>query len=53
MLNKSKLADYIGINQSLLRQYSSNLISASDERLKLIEDGIHRLADELNTVKFS
>lgn len=53
MLNKSKLAEYIGINTSLMRQYSSNLISASDERLKLIEDGVHRLADELKTVKFS
>lgn len=47
MLNASAFARYIGINDSLLRQYRSGAATLSDKQLKKIEAGIHKLGTEL------
>jgi predicted RNase H-like HicB family nuclease len=54
MINKSKFAEYIGINPSLLRRYSNDAeLYVSDERVKQIEKGIHKLAKDLSSISFS
>ena len=53
MINKSEFARYIGINPSLLRQYSHGLCYVSDERMKKIQDGLHKLAKDLSLVVFA
>lgn len=54
MFNKSKLADYLGINQSLLRRMSKEKnVELSDKKAKQIEIGLHRLADELKEIHFA
>lgn len=51
MLNVSALARYLGINESLLRQYRSGNAPISDRQLEKIEDGIHRLGSELAALR--
>lgn len=52
-INKSSLAKRMGINSSLLSQYTSDKPAyVSVERIKNIEQEIHRLAEELKTVVF-
>ncbi|XOD69315.1 MAG: type II toxin-antitoxin system HicB family antitoxin [Flavobacteriales bacterium AspAUS03] len=50
VINKTAFAKYIGINPILFRQYTKKLVPISDQRMRKITEGIHRLADELNTV---
>lgn len=52
-ISKSALADRLGINRSLFRQYTSGLASLSDKRVKVISDGLHDIADELNSVSLA
>lgn len=52
MFNVSELANYIGINSSLLRRYKQGLAFASADQKRKIENGIHLLAKKLGTVKF-
>ena len=46
MLNVSAFARYLGINETLLRQYKQGGTYISDSQLKRIEDGIHTLGNE-------
>lgn len=50
MINKSAFAKYLGINQSLFRKYTSGLAKASDDRVKQINEGLHRLGEELSAI---
>lgn len=52
MFNVSELANYLGINSSLLRRYKQGLAFASSDQKKKIENGIQALANKLSTVKF-
>lgn len=47
MLNVSALGRYLGINESLMRQYRKGDTPISDKQLEKIEAGIHRLGVEL------
>ncbi len=47
MFNVSALGRYLGINDSLMRQYRSGATQISDKQLEKIEAGIHRLGTEL------
>lgn len=52
MINKSKFAEMININSSLLRQYSSNKeVYVSEERAKEIEKGLHSLGEQLQSIR--
>jgi len=52
-INKSSLARRMGINSSLLSQYTSDKPAyVSIERIKNIEKEIHKLAEELKAVSF-
>ena len=51
MFNVSALGRYLGINDSLMRQYRRGDTHISDKQLKKIEDGIHRLATELAALR--
>lgn len=51
VLNASALARRLGINESLMRQYKAGHTYISDSQLKKIEDGIHRLGNELARLK--
>lgn len=51
MLNVSALGRYLGINDSLMRQYRSGSAQISDKQLEKIEAGIHRLGTELATLR--
>lgn len=51
MLNVSALGRYMGINDSLMRQYKKGDTPISDVQLKKIESGLHRFADELAALK--
>lgn len=53
MLNKSEFANYIGMNASMMRKISSGLIALSDGKARLIQEGLHRLAKDLNQIHFS
>jgi len=50
MLNASALGRYLGINDSLMRQYR-NGANISDKQLEKIEAGIHRLGSELAALR--
>lgn len=52
MINKSEFAKYIGINESLMRQYSRGITNVSDDRMLKIQNGLHRLASDLKRVSF-
>ena len=51
MFNVSALARYLGINDSLMRQYRSGAAQISDKQLQKIEAGIHRLGSELAALR--
>lgn len=48
----SVLAEKANINASLMRQYVSGKAAASEERLRLIQNTIHKLGEELLSVSF-
>ncbi len=50
MLNISKVADYIGINSSQMRQYASGKRNPSEKQALLIQNSIHKLADSLKRI---
>ena len=50
MLNISKVADYIGINSSQMRQYASGKRNPSEKQALLIQNSIHKLADNLKRI---
>ena len=49
-LKISKIADYAGLNPSLLRHYKAQTKFPSAEQVKRIETAVHRLANELKQV---
>lgn len=49
-LKISKVAEYAGINASLLRQYASQVKYPSAAQAKKIEDTIHHLAEQMMQV---
>ncbi len=52
IINKTKFAERLNINSSLLRQYASKgHIYVSLERAKEIEKGLHSLGEELQAVR--
>ncbi|MDE6280109.1 MAG: hypothetical protein K2M05_09080 [Paramuribaculum sp.] len=51
MLNVSALGRYLGINDSLMRQYRNGSAQISDKQLEKIEAGIHRLGLELAALR--
>lgn len=46
MLNVSAFARYLGINETLMRQYKKGNTYISDVQLQKIEDGLHRLGSD-------
>lgn len=49
VINKSAFAEnYLHMNTSLFRQYTKGLASISSDKLKVISEGLHKLADEIN-----
>jgi predicted RNase H-like HicB family nuclease len=48
----TSLAKKAKINESLMRQYVSGKASVSEERLKVIENIVHQLGNELLAVRF-
>ncbi|MGV4479366.1 type II toxin-antitoxin system HicB family antitoxin [Ornithobacterium rhinotracheale] len=53
LFNKSKLAEYLGINPSHLRRLSSQNIELSEQKSLQIQEGLHRLADDLKQYYFA
>lgn len=51
MFNVSALGRYLGINDSLMRQYRKGDTPISDKQLEKIEVGIHRLGTELAALR--
>ena len=51
MLNASALARYLGLNESLMRQYKAGDTYVSDAQLKRIEDGLHKLGQEFTSLR--
>jgi len=51
-INVSKLATAIGITPSLMRYYKKKGAYISDAQARRIEDGLHRVADELKAISF-
>lgn len=51
MINVSALARYLGINETLMRQYKKGDTYISENQLKRIEDGIHILGEEFTRLK--
>ena len=47
MINVSAFARFVGINDALMRQYKKGNTYVSDVQLKKIENGIHKLGNEL------
>lgn len=47
IINKTALAEYVGINASLLRQYAKGLAFASEKQREKIENALHRIGEEL------
>ena len=52
IFNVSGLAEAVGINASLMREYKSGLAFASPRQKEKIEQGIHSLSEKLSTVQF-
>lgn len=50
VLNKTAFAQYLGMNTSLFRQYTSGLAPLSDDKLHTISEGLQRLSFELNNL---
>ena len=53
VLNVSAIAKRVGINSSLLRQYTSGIKTPSQETVNKIEKVIHGIAKELSAVRIS
>lgn len=51
MFNVSALGRYLGINESLMRQYRNGQAQISDKQLQKIESGINRLGSELASLR--
>lgn len=51
MFNVSALGRYLGINDSLMRQYRNGSAYISEKQLEKIEAGIHRLGTELASLR--
>lgn len=51
MLNVSAMGRYLGINDSLMRQYKKGDTPISDAQLERIESGIRRLGSELSSLR--
>lgn len=51
MLNVSALSRYLGINDSLMRQYKKGGTPISEKQLKKIEQGINALGKELASLR--
>ena len=51
MLDATGLAEKIGMNASLLRQYKSGHALASDKQKQKIQDGLHALGRELLQIR--
>lgn len=51
MLNVSAFARYIGINETLMRQYKKGGTYISDTQLHKIEDGIHQIGKSLSNLR--
>lgn len=49
-LNVSALANKLGINASLMRKYASGICKPSHKRVMEIQQGIHSLAHEIQSV---
>jgi predicted RNase H-like HicB family nuclease len=50
IINKTALAEYVGINASLLRQYTKGLAFAGEKQREKIERALHQLGKELMQV---
>ncbi len=53
LFNKTQLAKYLGINSSLLRRLSLDPIELSEKKALQIQNGLHKLADELKQYHFA
>lgn len=53
LFNKSELANYLGINPSLLRRLSSGREELSEKKALQIKNGLHKLASELKHFDFA
>lgn len=51
MLNVSAFARYLGINETLMRQYKRGGTYISDAQLQKIEEGLHKLGADLISTK--
>lgn len=51
MLNVSAFARFLGINETLMRQYKKGNTYISDVQLQKIENGIHKLGAEFSGLK--
>ena len=51
VLNVSAFARYVGINDTLMRQYKKGDTYISENQLKRIENGIHALGQEFTRLK--
>jgi Uncharacterized conserved protein len=52
-INVTQFAKALGINSSLMRQYKSGKAYISDKQAHRIEEGIHRLGQQLMDIKIS
>lgn len=51
VLNVSAFARFVGINESLMRQYKKGDTYISDKQLEKIENGIHKIGEEFTQLK--
>lgn len=51
ILNISAFARYVGINDSLMRQYKKGNVAISEKQLEKIEEGIHTLGKEMMSLR--
>ena len=51
MINVSAFARFVGINDTLMRQYRKGNTYISDAQLQKIEDGIHQLGNEFSRLQ--
>jgi hypothetical protein len=51
VLNVSAFARFVGINESLMRQYKKGDTYISDKQLEKIENGIHQIGEEFTQLK--
>lgn len=51
MINVSAFARFVGINDTLMRQYKNGNTYISEKQLEKIQKGIHRLGNEFSNLK--